>query len=495
MRPIAPVHNRADAIDVPLLVCGEDRLASGGAFFERRNPVTGAIAARAAAATLADASAAVSAAAAAFPAWSKLGPGERRARLLAAARILEDRRQTFRNAMLTETGATLAWADFNVELGASMLREAAALTTQITGEILPSCKPGMTAMGIRQPAGVVLALAPWNAPVALAVRAVAAPLACGNTVVLKTSEICPATHRLVGETLRDAGLGQGVVNIISSAPNDTASIVEALIAQPAVRRVNFTGSTRAGQAVAEMAARRLKPVLLELSGKAPLIVLDDADIDEAVKAAAYGCFWNQGQICMSTGLIVADEAVADLFAEGLTRQAAALTAGDPSSGKATLGSLVSGEAAVRIESLIRDAVEKGAQVLTGGRRSGTLVDALVLDHVTPVMRIYSEETFGPVAAMVRVHGAEEAVRVANESRYGLSSAVFGRDLTRAMDVAQRIEAGICHINGPTVHDEAHMPFGGMKASGYGRFGGKAAISEFTELRWITISSRPGEYPI
>lgn len=485
----------ANAVEAPLLVRDEDCPASNGAFFERRNPITGDVASRASAATLDDVSAAVSAAAAAFPAWSRLGPDERRIRLLAAAAILEDRRVAFTNAMQAETGATADWARFNVEFGASMLREAAALTTQITGEILPSDKPGMTAMVIRQPAGVVLGLAPWNAPVALAVRAAAAPLACGNTIVLKTSEICPRTHRLVGEVLRDAGLGRGVVNIISSAPDDTARTVEALIAHPAVRRINFTGSTRAGQAVAEMAARHLKPVLLELSSKAPLIVLDDADIEEAVKAAVYGCFWNQGQICMSTGLIVVDGAIADAFAERLAQRAAALLAGDPRSGKAPLGSLVSAEAAARVESLVRDAIEKGAQVLTGGRRHGALVDAMVLDHITPVMRIYSEEIFGPVAVLVRVRGAEEAIRVTNESRYGLSSAVFGRDLTRAMDVAQCIEAGICHINGPTVHDEAHMPFGGMKASGYGRFGGKAAIHEFTELRWITISCRPSEYPI
>ena len=188
------------------------------------------------------------------------------------------------------------------------------MTTQIAGEIIPSNRPGMTAMAVRQPVGVVLGIAPWNAPVILGVRAVAMPLACGNTVVLKSSEICPRTHRLIGEALRDAELGEGVVNVVSNAPADAAKIVEALIANPAVRRVNFTGSTRVGRIVAEVAARHLKPALLELGGKAPFIVLDDADLDEAVKAAAFGAFMNQGQICMSTERIVVDEAVADSFA-------------------------------------------------------------------------------------------------------------------------------------------------------------------------------------
>jgi vanillin dehydrogenase len=286
-----------------------------------------------------------------------------------------------------------------------------------------------------------------------------------------------------------------VVNVVSNAPADASMIVEALIAQPAVRRVNFTGSTRVGRMIAEIAARYLKPALLELGGKASLIVLDDADLDEAVRAAAFGAFMNQGQICMSTERIVVDESVAPVFVEMLARKAATLIAGNPLDGKMPLGTIIGYEAVGRIDALVKDAVSKGARILTGGRASGTLMDATVLDHVTPAMRIYSEESFGPVVAVIRVRGVEEAVRVANDTEYGLSSAVFGRDVKRAMDVALRIESGICHVNGPTVHDEAQMPFGGVKASGYGRFGGTAAIHEFTELRWITVSSGPGNYPI
>ncbi|MBW4024996.1 MAG: aldehyde dehydrogenase [Proteobacteria bacterium] len=482
-------------LELPLLVRDRDVAASNGAIFHRHNPITGEVVTRAAAATLADALSAASAAASAFPDWSQTAPSLRRAKLMKAADLLEDRADAFAAAMAEETGATAAWARFNLELGAATLREAASITTQITGTLIPSDKPGMTAMALRRPVGVVLGIAPWNAPVILGVRAIAMPLACGNTVVLKTSEICPRTHRLIGEVFRDADLGPGVVNIVSNAPADAARVVEALIAHPAVRRVNFTGSTRIGRVIAEVAGRHLKPCLLELGGKAPFVVLDDADLEEAAKAAAFGAFMNQGQICMATERIVVDEAVADAFAEALARRAAPLLAGDPRQGSAALGSIIGPEAVERIDGLIKDAVLKGARILSGGRVRSTLIDATVLDQVTPAMRIYAEESFGPVAAIIRVRGADEAVRVANDTDYGLSSAVFGQDIRRAMDVASRIEAGICHINGPTVHDEAQMPFGGVKASGYGRFGGTAAIAEFTDLRWVTLSSLPGDYPI
>ncbi|ANY76865.1 salicylaldehyde dehydrogenase [Microvirga ossetica] len=482
-------------LDINLLIDDRDVAASTGATFERRDPITGDVASRAAAASVADAQAAADAAAAAFPAWSKLGPNARRAALLKAADLLEGRAADFVNLMATEIGATAGWAQFNVKLAAGMLREAASLTTQITGEIIPSDKPGCVSMAVRQPAGVVLGIAPWNAPVILGVRAIATPLACGNTVVLKASEICPGTHRLIGAVLREAGLPAGVVNVITNAPEDAGEIIESLIAHPAVRRINFTGSTRVGRIIAETAARFLKPVLLELGGKASLVVLDDADLDAAVAASAFGAFMNQGQICMSTERIVVDNAVADDFVAKLAAKAESLQAGNPRHGNFALGSLVGAEAAERIGGLVNDAVSKGARLLAGGRVDGTVMSATVLDQVTPAMRLYGEESFGPVVCVIRATGVEEAVRIANDTEYGLSAAVFGRDITRALDVAHRIDSGICHINGATVHDEAQMPFGGVKASGYGRFGGKAGISEFTELRWITIETGPQHFPI
>ncbi len=481
-------------LDINLLIDDRDVAASTGATFERRDPITGDVASRAAAASVADAQAAADAAAA-FPAWSKLGPNARRAVLLKAADLLEGRAAEFVNLMATEIGATAGWAQFNVKLAAGMLREAASLTTQITGEIVPSDKPGCVSMAVRQPAGVVLGIAPWNAPVILGVRAIATPLACGNTVVLKASEICPGTHHLIGAVLREAGLPAGAINVITNAPENAPEVIEALIAHPAVRRINFTGSTRVGRIIAETAARFLKPVLLELGGKASLVVLDDADLDAAVAASAFGAFMNQGQICMSTERIVVDNIVSDDFVAKLAAKAESLQAGNPRHGNFALGSLVGVEAAERISGLVNDAVSKGAKLLAGGRVEGTVMSATVLDHVTPAMRLYSEESFGPVVCVIRATGVEEAVRIANDTEYGLSAAVFGRDITRALDVAHRIDSGICHINGATVHDEAQMPFGGVKASGYGRFGGKAGIHEFTELRWITIETGPQHFPI
>ncbi|MDJ1638731.1 aldehyde dehydrogenase [Agrobacterium rhizogenes] len=478
---------------ISLLINGADRAAASGRTYDRMDPFTEKLATRAPAAGLDDVTAAIDAASAAFPAWSKTGPGQRRAILMKAADIMDSMVGEFTRLMIEETGATAPWAGFNVMLAANILREAGAMTTQIAGEIIPSDKPGTLAMGVRQAAGVCLAIAPWNAPVILGTRAVAMPIACGNTVIFKASEQCPGTHRLIATALTEAGLPAGVINVITNAPEDAPQIVEALIAYPAVRRVNFTGSTKVGKIIAELSGRHLKPALLELGGKAPLVILDDADIDGAVNAAIFGAFMNQGQICMSTERIIVHQAIADEFVAKLAARAAKLPAGDPR-GHVVLGSLISLDAAKKMEALIADAETKGAKVAAGGKRTGTVVEATLLDHVTPDMRVYAEESFGPVKPIIRVADEEEAVRVANDTEYGLSSAVFSRDIQRALAVAARIETGICHINGPTLNDEAQMPFGGVKGSGYGRFGGKAAIAEFTDLRWITIEDSAQHYP-
>jgi acyl-CoA reductase-like NAD-dependent aldehyde dehydrogenase len=271
-------------------------------------------------------------------------------------------------------------------------------------------------------------------------------------------------------------------------------VVEALVAHPWVRRINFTGSTRVGRIVAELAGRHLKPVVLELSGKAPLVVLDDADLEEATNAAAFGAFMNQGQICMSTERIIVDQRIANEFAEKLAAKVAALPHGDPRKGDFPLGSVVDMRTVERLRRLVDDALAKGAKRLTGGDGEGTILAGTVVDHVTPDMDLFREESFGPSVSITRARDTEEAIELANDTAYGLSSAVFGRDIARALDVARRIESGICHVNGPTVHDEAQMPFGGVKESGYGRFGGKAGIHEFTDLRWITIQTTPRPYP-
>ena len=464
------------------------------AVFERRNPLTGEVATTVKAASVEDAHAAVAAAAAAFPAWSALGPNARRTALMKAAIALEARTDEFIDAMMSEIGATEGWARFNLTLAASTIREAAALTTQVAGEVIPSDRPGCIAMALREPVGVLLGIAPWNAPIILGVRAVATPLACGNTVVLKASEQCPRTHALIGETFSEA-LPEGAVSIVTNAPADAAEIVGALIDHPEVKRINFTGSTHVGKIIARRAAEHLKPTLLELGGKAPLIVLDDADLDEAVKAAAFGAFMNQGQICMSTERIIVLDAVADEFNRRFKEKVESMPVGDPREGKTPLGAVVDQKTVDRVRELVNDAIANGAEQLVGGEANGVLIPAHVIDRVTPEMRLFREESFGPVVGVIRAHDEAHAIELANDTEYGLSAAVFTRDTARGLRVAKQIKSGICHINGPTVHDEAQMPFGGVKASGYGRFGGRAGIDAFTELRWITIETQRGHYPI
>ena len=480
---------------IQLLLAGEATAAEHEATFTRTNPLSGEVVTTAAAASAGDAQRAADVASQAFDVWSQTGPGERRAKLLKAAELMEARQGDFIDRMVEETGATVGWAGFNVKVAADVLREAAALTTQIQGDIIPSNVPDSMAMGVRTPCGVVVGIAPWNAPIILGTRALATPLACGNSVILKASEQCPATHHLIGEVLQEAGFGDGIVNVITNAPDNAAEVVSALIAHPAVRRINFTGSTSVGKIIAEQASRYLKPVLLELGGKAPLLVLEDADIEAAVDAAIFGAFFNQGQICMSTERVVVDHRIADAFVDKFAARAQALKAGNPRDERNALGTLINAQSGEKLNSLLDDAVSKGARVAAGGKAEGVVMQATVVDGVTRDMRLYREESFGPIVAVMRVSGDEEAIRIANDSEYGLSSAVFSRDSARAMNVASRLQTGICHINAPTVHDEPQMPFGGTKSSGYGRFGGKAGIEEFTELRWLTMQLGPRHYPI
>jgi acyl-CoA reductase-like NAD-dependent aldehyde dehydrogenase len=463
--------------------------------FERINPLTQEIASKAPAMTAALADAVADRAAEACAAWSGTGPSARRALLMSAAAALEARKDDFIAAMMAEIGATAGWAMFNLTLAAGMIREAASLTTQIGGEVIPSDKPGCIAMALREPVGVVLGIAPWNAPIILGVRAIAVPLACGNAVILKASELCPRTHSLIIEAFASAGFPEGVVSIVTNAPKDAGEVVGALIDHPAVKRINFTGSTTVGRIIAKRAAEHLKPCLLELGGKAPLLILDDADLDEAVKAAAFGAFMNQGQICMSTERIIVLDGVAPEFIARFAAKANSLACGDPREGKTPLGAVVDRKTVEHVNALIDDATSKGATVVAGGKVDSVLMPATVVDGVSAAMKLYREESFGPVVAVIHAKDEKDAIRLANDSDYGLSAAVFTRDTARGLRVARQIRSGICHINGPTVHDEPQMPFGGVGASGYGRFGGKAGIDQFTELRWITIETQPGHFPI
>ncbi|WOE32926.1 MULTISPECIES: aldehyde dehydrogenase [unclassified Acinetobacter] len=481
--------------NVELLIHGQSVAASSGKYFERISPIDGSIASMSAAATLDDVDRAIQSAHEAFQTWATLSPTDRRLKLLKAADLMDQKTEQFIQTAIHEIGSTSTWYGFNVHLAANMLREAAAMTTQIDGNIIPSDVPGNMAMGIRVPCGVIVGMAPWNAPVILATRALAMPLACGNTVVLKASEACPATHRLIGEVLHEAGIGDGVVNVITHAPEDAAKIVERLIQHPLTKRINFTGSTHVGRIIAEIAAKYLKPVLLELGGKAPVIVLEHADLDETVNAIVFGAFFNQGQICMSTERVLVDEKIAEKLIEKLINKIKTIHAGNPLNSHAPLGTLESLKAATRIQKLVEDAHDKGASIPLGLNIDGTVMQPTIVVDVTKEMLLYAEESFGPVCTVQRFKTVNEAIELANDSEFGLSSAVFSQNLAEALSVAKRIDSGICHINGATVHDEAQMPFGGVKQSGYGRFGSKASIAEFTELRWITIQTSPRHYPI
>lgn len=463
--------------------------------FTRLNPVTGEVASEAEAMQAADMAAVAEKAQQGFEAWSKVGPNARRAVLQKAATALESKQDAFVAAMMGETGATAGWAMFNLMLAASMLREASALTTQISGEVIPSDKPGCMAMALREPVGVILGIAPWNAPIILGTRAVSTALACGNAVILKASEICPLTHSLIIEALAEAGFPEGTVNIVTNSQDDAADVAGALIDAKPVKRINFTGSTAVGRIIARRAADNLKPCLLELGGKAPLLVLEDANLDEAVKAAAFGAYMNQGQICMSTERLVVVDSIADDFVAAFKAKVSTMETGDPREGNTPLGAVIDMKTVEKVNALIDDAVSKGATLVTGGKADSVLMPATILDGVTEDMAIYSDESFGPVVAVIRAKDEADAIRIANDSEYGLSAAVFSTDIANALKVAKQIKSGICHVNGPTVHDEAQMPFGGVGDSGYGRFGGKAGIDQFTELRWITVETEPGHYPI
>jgi acyl-CoA reductase-like NAD-dependent aldehyde dehydrogenase len=478
-----------------LIIDNEARDAREGKKFSRLSPLTGEVVTEGAAGSVDDAIDAVESASKAFDSWSQSGPTQRRAVMLKAADIIEARAGEFIQTMMSEVGAAQLWAGFNVFLTAQLFREAAGLATQIQGETLPTDKPGTLSMTVRQPVGVIFSMAPWNGPGVLAARAIAYPIVCGNTVVFRASETSPRTHAIIAEVLHEAGLPAGVLNFITSSPEDAGRVVESIIAHPAVRRINFTGSTPIGRIIAEQAGRHLKPVLLELGGKAPLVVLDDADIDGAVNAAVFGSFMYQGQICMSTERFVVDEKVADEFVAKFAARTRELISGDPMTDPAVIvGPMVRPESGHRINGLIEDAVAKGADIVVGGPADGASMPATIVDNVKPDMTIYDQETFGPITTVVRVSGVEEAVQVANDTEYGLAAAVFGRDTTRALQVANRIQAGHVHVNGSTVQNEAQAPYGGTKASGYGRFDGRGVINEFTELKWITIEPSDQPYP-
>jgi acyl-CoA reductase-like NAD-dependent aldehyde dehydrogenase len=476
-----------------LHIGGEWTEASGGETFEDHDPFTADVVANVPAGTREDARRAIEAAAKAFPAWSQTPPAERQRIFLKAADILESRAEEIGSWLTRETGSTFGFAMFQLQFVQGLFRQAAALGYQPMGEIIPS-DTGAFAMGIRRPVGVVGAIAPWNAALILPARSFAAPIALGNTVVLKPSELSPYVGGLVwGEIFGEAGLPDGVLNIVTHAPGEAGPIGDEFAENPAVRGINFTGSTETGRRVAEAAGRNLKRVVLELGGFNPLIVLADADLDYAVDATAFGAFLHQGQICMSARRIIVEQPIADTFVERLVEKTRGLS-GDPKEQDTIIGPLITEEALAKVKGRVDDAVAKGARVLAGGEAEGPVYQATLLADVPEDSEFARLETFGPVAAIDVVGSADEAVARANDTTYGLSAGIITSDPDRGLALAQQIQSGIVHVNDQPVADEPQMPFGGVKESGFGRFGGTAAINEFTELHWVTVTSGTHPFP-
>ncbi|MGW1209596.1 aldehyde dehydrogenase family protein [Streptomyces sp. NPDC002499] len=479
-----------------LFIGGKDVPAASGRTAEDVNPYTGEVYATVAAAGPEDVRRAVDAADAAFEEWAALAPFARRAIFLKAADLLDARGEQVAELMAHEAGGTRPWAYFNVALAANILREAAAAITAPRGEVLSAQEQGALGLAVREPLGVVAAFAPWNAPVILGVRAVAAPLAAGNTVVVKPSEDAPlACGFLVADVLREAGLPDGVLNVVTNAPEDAAEIAEALIADERVRAVNFTGSTNVGRIIGEHAARHLKPAVLELGGKNAVLVLADADVDYAVDAVTFSVFMNAGQICMSGDRILVHESLAEEFTAKFAAKVASLQAGDPSDPHTVVGPLVSTSAARRVAGLVGDAVAKGAKVVVGGGEPAEAVHpATVLSEVPKDAELYYAEAFGPVCVLDTFADDATAVAAANDTDNGLTCGIITENATHGLAVARRIRTGIVHINDQSVADEPQAPFGGAKASGYGRFGGRWGIEAFSNTRWVTIATQQAHYP-
>jgi acyl-CoA reductase-like NAD-dependent aldehyde dehydrogenase len=476
-------------------IAGEWVEAAEGRTFEDRDPYTDDVVAQVPAGAREDARRAVEAAAAAFPQWSASPPALRQQVFLRAADILESSRDEVVAWLARETGASFGFGMFQMGFVPGLFRQAAGAAYAPLGQILPSDVPGAFAMGIRRPVGVVGAIAPWNAALILSARSIAAPLVFGNTVVLKPSEESPYVGGLIwGEIFAEAGLPDGVLNVVTHAPGEAAAIGDELVENPRVRRVNFTGSTATGRKLAEAAGRHLKRVVLELGGYNPLIVLADADLDYAVDAATFGAFLHQGQICMSTRRILVEQEIADAFVERLARKTAGLKVGDPKEPDTIIGPLVNQKALLNVKRRVEEAVAGGARILAGGQAEGPCFQATLLADVPRDSELARNETFGPVAAVEIVASAEEAVARANDTSYGLAAGILTGDPDRGLALAEQLEAGIVHVNDQTVHDEPQMPFGGVKDSGWGRFGGTFAMDEFTELRWVTVQSGHRHFP-
>ncbi|MES2258051.1 MAG: aldehyde dehydrogenase family protein [Pseudomonadota bacterium] len=477
------------------LIAGEWVEAEGGHTFDDINPYTGGVFARVAAGSGADAQRAIDAAELAFPAWAAMGARARQALFLKAADILERRIDEIVPAMAQETGAAAAYARFQAQWAAGLLRQAAGYPYLPGGEIVQSDTPGVFAMAIRKPLGVVAGISPWNGALALGFRTIVSPLACGNTVVLKPSEEAPyCAGVLMGEIMTEAGFPPGVVNVVTHAPGQVGPVADRLFESRAVRAYNFTGSSRTGAALAARAGQHLKRIALELGGYNPMLVLKDADLDYSVDTAIFASFFHQGQICMNTRKILVERSRYEEFVSKFAARAKAIKAGDPADPANKIGPLINDQAVARVSAGIAQGLAQGARLLAGGASVGRCFEPTVLVDVPAGATIHCEELFGPVVLVEPFDTEQEAVAKANGTDYGLSASIMTADVWKGVTLGGQIQAGMVNVNGPTMGGEPQIPFGGVKDSGWARFG-RWAVDMFTDLNLVTVSQNQRKYPL
>jgi len=455
-------------------------------------PATGGELARMGRATAEDVEDAAIAAAAAQRDWAALPYPARAAVLRRAGDLWAEHAEEISGWNVREVGTVPGMAGFALHVAAQECYEAAALPSRAIGEILPSEEPRLS-MARRMPAGVVGVISPFNVPIILGIRSVAPALALGNAVLLKPDPRTAVTGgTLMARVFEEAGVPPGVLSMLPGG----ADVGEALVTDPRVRVISFTGSTAVGRRIGELAGRHLKRAHLELGGNSAMLVLDDADVDAAVNLAAWGSFFHQGQVCMTTGRHLVADRLYDDFVDRLADKADHLTVGDPATSDVALGPVIDAGQRDKIHALVRASADQGAKVAAGGEYDRLFYRPTVLSDIPLTAPAFVEEVFGPVAPVTRVGSVEEAAALAREGEYGLALGIVTRDVMRGLAVAEQIPTGIVHINDQTVNDEANSPFGGVGASGTGaRFGGAAAnVEAFTETRWITVRGEPAQYP-
>lgn len=431
----------------------------------------------------------------AFASWSSLPYSKRAHYMTAMAAEFANRQSDVVEALKAEAGGWFGKGMFESAYVPEVFHAAAATTYSPIGEVMPS-EHHKLSIASRQPMGVVSVISPWNFPALLSSRGFAFPMAAGNTIVLKPSEETPYTGGLIfAEVAEAVGLPPGVLNVVSCSRDNIADIGNELVENPLIKGVSFTGSTIVGRQIAAKAGAHLKKACIELGGKDALIICDDADMERAVSAANFGSFMHQGQVCMSVEKVLVQEQIYNEFLSAFKERAGALKVGDPSADNGNvIGPLINDKQAANVAEQLKDAIAKGAKVEVGGKVEGRYVHPTVLTQVTPDMLIYKNETFGPVVPVIPFRSDEQAVAIANDTEYGLSSGVITTNEQRGLAIAQALETGMCHINCSSINDEPHIPFGGSKSSGVGRHGGRWSTETFTETRWITIERGGRPYP-